>query len=290
MKRVYQYFLALALLASPFAFTSCDNALLDDDYYYNDLVTHAVNNYRFDFPNGTDYYTTYNWFYYNYPEATNSEFYEFMRIVGLDRTAYWNNYNNGNYNWNNNNTSRQDDQNDNLLAEAQTLTGEWEGSMSYEYTDDSTKQRKRDKYQANMKFFQYDSSKNSLGGNGVEVDTDAQGNTQTLEFSWYVNSDGSIYIRYTRSGTVFVLDARSNTNGFHLGYDSTRGYDTFYGTGYSTNTTDVFTIDLSRQRPATARSLSSLSTRALATQSFGKTETNNYAKNSEGAVNRLHVR
>ena len=102
--------------------------------------------------------------------------------------------------------------------------------MVYEYTDDSTKKRVSDQFKANMKFFQYNSSANSLGGNGVEVDTNAKGDQQTLAFSWYVNTDGNIYIKYTKSGNVFVLDSKSDKNGFHLGYEKEKGYDTFFGT------------------------------------------------------------
>ena len=47
--------------------------------------------------------------------------------------------------------------------------------MVYEYTDDSTKKRVSDQFKANMKFFQYNSSANSLGGNGVEVEYKCEG-------------------------------------------------------------------------------------------------------------------
>ena len=120
-----------------------------------------------------------------------------------------------------------------------------------------------------MKFFQYNSSANSLSGNGVEVDTDAQGNQQTLAFSWYVNNDGNIYLKYSRSGTVFVLDSKDEKKGFHLGYESAKGYDTFYGTAYSTNTTDVMKFDLVRQRPASAKAAPGVQTRAASQASLG---------------------
>ena len=41
-------------------------------------------------------------------------------------------------------TKDRKSQNNSLLEEARTLTGEWEGSMVYEYTDDSTKKRVSD--------------------------------------------------------------------------------------------------------------------------------------------------
>lgn len=88
MKRVTKFFLALAVVASPMVFTSCD----DDDpwnngYYYDDLVTNAVRNYNYQFPNGSDYYTAYNWFYYNYPDAYTEEFYQFMDALPTGTTT-----------------------------------------------------------------------------------------------------------------------------------------------------------------------------------------------------------
>ena len=281
MKRITKLFLALAIVASPLALTSCDDDFYDGDdyYYYNNLVTSAVRNYLYQYPNGSSYYTAYNWFYYNYPEATTSEFYAFMDAVGSNRY----------YNWDNNYRQEQNTQVSRLVQEAQTLTGEWAGSMTIEYTDDNTKQRMRNSFQANMKFFQYNSSANSLQGNGVEVDTDAQGNTQTLVFSWNVDNNGDIYIKYTNSGTIFRLDMKSTNEGFHLGYEQAKGYDTFFGTARSTNTTDVMSFNLARQRPANAKTENAL-TRASSKASFGSAKENDYAKNSAGAVNGLRKR
>lgn len=290
MKRVAKLFLALAVVASPMLFTSCDDYDDNGYYYYNDLVSRAVRNYRYDYSNGSDYYTAYNWFYANYPEAYTNEFYAFMDAIGSSRNAYWNSYNNGNYNWNNNYNNQYNSSNNQLVVEAQTLTGEWEGDMIYEYTNDQTHQRVRDQFKANMKFFQYDSSTNSLSGNGVEVDTNSKGETQTLNFSWYVNNDGNIYIKYTKSGTIFVLDKNKGNDGFHLGYEQGKGYDTFFGTGYSTNTTEVLKFNLARQRPASAKA-STLSTRVASQHtSFGKATQNDFAKFKVDAVDRLHER
>ncbi len=279
MRRISKFFLALAIVASPLALTSCDDDPWGDgSYYYNDLVTDAVRNYLREYPNGSSYYTAYNWFYYYYPEATTSEFYAFMDAVGY----------NSSYNWNNNYRQEENGQ-VNTLVEAQTLTGEWDGNMTLEYTDDTTHQRKRNSFRANMKFFQYNSSANSLQGNGVEVDTDAQGNTQTLAFSWKVLDNGNIEIKYTKTGTIFNLDINATNDGFHLGYDKTKGYDTFYGVARSTNTTDVMRFDLARQRPASAKAQNAL-TRASSKASFGSAKANDYAKNSAGAVNGLRER
>lgn len=272
--------MALAIVVSPLALTSCDDDLWgDNNYYYNDLVNDAVRNYLREYPSGSSYYTAYNWFYYYYPGATTPEFYAFMDAVG----------NNSSYNWNNNYRQEENGQVNKLVEEAQTLTGEWDGNMTVEYTDDATHQRKSNSFRANMKFFQYKSSANSLQGNGVEVDTDAQGNTQTLAFSWNVLDNGNIKIKYTKTGTIFILDVNATNDGFHLGYDETKGYDTFYGVARSTNTTDVMRFDLARQRPASAKAQNAL-TRASSKVSFGAAKANDYAKNSAGAVNGLRER
>ena len=280
MRRISKLFLALAIVAGPLTLASCDNDPWgDDNYYYNDLVSDAVRNYLREYPNGSSYYTAYNWFYYYYPEATTSEFYAFMDAVG----------NNNNYNWNNNYRQQENKQVNGLISEAQTLTGEWDGNMTVEYTDDATRQRKSDSFRANMKFFQYNSSANSLQGNGVEVDTDAQGKTKTLSFSWKVLDNGNIEIKYSKTGTIFILDINATNDGFHLGYDETKGYDTFYGVARSTNTTDVMRFDLARQRPANAKAAYAF-TRASSKASFGSAKENDYAKKSAGAVNGLHER
>ena len=280
MRRISKLFMALAIVASPLALTSCDDDPWGDgSYYYNDLVTDAVRNYLREYPSGSSYYTAYNWFYYYYPEATTSEFYAFMDAVGS----------NNNYNWNNNYRQQENKQVNGLISEAQTLTGEWDGNMTVEYTEDATQQRKSDSFKANMKFFQYNSSANSLQGNGVEVDTDAQGKTKTLSFSWKVLVNGNIEIKYSKTGTIFILDINATNDGFHLGYDETKGYDTFYGVARSTNTTDVMRFDLARQRPANAKAANAL-TRASSKASFGSAKENDYAEKSAGAVNGLHER
>ena len=280
MRRISKFFMALAIVASPLALTSCDDDPWgDNNYYYNDLVSNAVRNYLREYPSGSSYYTAYNWFYYYYPEATTSEFYAFMDAVGS----------NNNYNWNNNYRQQENKQVNGLISEAQTLTGEWDGNMTVEYTEDATQQRKSDSFKANMKFFQYNSSANSLQGNGVEVDTDAQGKTKTLSFSWKVLVNGNIEIKYSKTGTIFILDINATNDGFHLGYDETKGYDTFYGVARSTNTTDVMRFDLARQRPANAKAANAF-TRASSKASFGSAKENDYAKKSAGAVNGLHER
>ena len=111
----------------------------------------------------------------------------------------------------------------------------------------------------------------------------------TLAFSWKVLDNGNIEIKYTKTGTIFNLDINATNDGFHLGYDKTKGYDTFYGVARSTNTTDVMRFDLARQRPASAKAQNAL-TRASSKASFGAAKTNDYAKNSVRAVNGLRER
>ena len=54
--------MALAIVASPLALTSCDDDPWgDNNYYYNDLVSNAVRNYLREYPSGSSYYTAYNW-------------------------------------------------------------------------------------------------------------------------------------------------------------------------------------------------------------------------------------
>ena len=52
--------MALAIVASPLALTSCDDDPWgDNNYYYNDLVSDAVRNYLREYPSGSSYYTAY---------------------------------------------------------------------------------------------------------------------------------------------------------------------------------------------------------------------------------------
>lgn len=246
MKNFTKLFLALSLVATPVAFTSCDDDDIYSNYYYNDLVSEAVDNY-FNAGGTSNYYEAYNFFYTYYPEAYNDEFNAFMNVVmNANVQPYWNNYYDVNYNWNNNYSNTNTSADQQLVAEAQMLAGEWSGTMVYEYEDEATSKRVRDRFNANMKFYQYGSSSDVLKGHGTEVDTRSTGESQTLDFTWYIADDGDIYIQYTKSGAVFVFDAQSSTEGFHLGKENNNNYDTFFGTASSKNTTDVLSIDLKR--------------------------------------------
>ncbi len=271
MKQIAKYFMALTLLAMPFAFQSCsEREDISNYYYYDDLVTEAVNNYWYVYPGGTDYDTAYNWFVHYYPNATAAEFDAFMNQI--------------NFGYNN-------QKGDPIMEEVQVLSGEWAGDMTIEF-DGKTGQREAQTFHANMKFWQYASSKNSLGGNGQEVDTAADGSTQTLDFTWYVDKNGDIYIKY-KSGTIFRMNASSPNKGFHLGYEKEKGYDTFFGYGISTNTTDVFYIDLSRQSTSGAKG-KMIKARKLeninAGKIFGQAAVNESASHKAKAVSGLRAR
>ncbi|MDZ3817773.1 hypothetical protein [Prevotella bivia] len=280
MKRFTKLFLALALLSTPVTFTSCDSSYYEE--YGVSLVDNAINDFiasRL----SRDYRTAYNWFWYHYPEATNYEFDQFMSaiLVGFPNDAYWDDYNSNNYRWNNYYNNEINAQNNDLLAEAQALTGEWIGRIQYEYTDEQTNLRKVDQFTANMKFFQYNSAVNSVSGNGVEIDMNDKGETNTLEFAWYINTDGSIYIKYKRTGTIFILDASKQK--FHLGTEVGKSVDTFFGDAYSSNTTDYMKIDLER-----ASSRASVGKKT--TRSFGGATKNTFSDTSVGVANQLHIR
>ena len=94
--------------------------------------------------------------------------------------------------------------------------------------------RGKDEFYATMIFYQSGNRKNALSGSGVEIDEvyDGKGeveDSQTLEFTWYIDNNGDIYIRYAKSGATFVLDAGASQTGFHLGAEQGRDRYTFYG-------------------------------------------------------------
>ncbi len=191
-----------------------------------------------------------------------------------DQPHQWQWYDDYNgYHWNNNYNNEYNSQDQTLLQEAQTLCGEWEGTMKYTYTDDQTSKRVTDEYYTNMKFFQYNSSSNSLTGEGVEVDYLPSDPTQsqTLDFSWAIDEKtGDIYIKYKRSGTTFVMDADSKDHGFLLGLENVNSTnDVFFGWMIGTsNVDDVIYIDLERVNTY-AKGALGVSTNAETLKPFG---------------------
>ena len=129
-------------------------------------------------------------------------------------------------------------------------------------------------FNAEMTFYQAGDKVNSLSGNGVEVDyaDDGSNKSQTLKFTWYIDKNGDIYIRYNDSGATYVMDAGAKQYGFHLGPEDGKMFDTFYGYMIGTGKAkgDVMYIDLERYDPSGARK----KTRSAATDSvapgFGK--------------------
>ena len=160
IRKLSQLLALMALLAVPFALTSCD----DDDWYYDD---------------------------------------------------YWNGY----YPDDDNNGSEADQ----MVA---VLSGRWQGDMVYTYTDDNAKpgEKKRvsEKYAVEMTFYRSEDAKDRYAGQGVEVDRNDQGDTQALNFTWWIDTrNGDIYIKYTDSNTIFRMDAASTDYGYHLGQAAT---------------------------------------------------------------------
>lgn len=93
--------------------------------------------------------------------------------------------------WNNNdwnNGWQGGSQNNGLVEEAQLLTGEWYGPVTYSYLSDDGQSRQTDEFYADMKFFQYANTRDALSGEGVETDykhndDGSVADQQTLEFN-----------------------------------------------------------------------------------------------------------
>lgn len=120
--------------------------------------------------------------------------------------------------------------NQRLLEEAQTLVGDWNGNVQLSELASDGNSRNNYQFDANMIFYQDKNNRNSLSGNGIEIDyaTDGSDDQQTLKFSWYIDNNGDIYIKYA-SGATYVMDANASQYGFHLGPEQGKRYDTFFG-------------------------------------------------------------
>lgn len=202
-------------------------------------------------------------------------------FISCDDDDYWHDdyywyddYNHGGWGWNQGdwNNGSNGSQDDYLLSEALTLTGDWRGSVMLSKLAEDGQSRNNYRFNAEMTFYQAGNKVNSLSGNGVEVDyaDDGSNETQTLKFAWYIDKNGDIYIRYNDSGATYVMDAGAKQYGFYLGDE--RGQDVFYGYMIGTGKAkgDVMQIDLVRYDPSGARK----KTRSAATDSvapgFGK--------------------
>ena len=195
-------------------------------------------------------------------------------FTSCDDDDYWyDDYNHGDWGWNQGdwNNGSNGSQDDNLLSEAQTLIGEWRGSVMLSELAEDGQSRDNYSFNAEMTFYQTGNKVNTLCGDGIEQDyIEETGETQTLKFTWYIDNNGDIYIRYNKSGFTYVMDLGSSQSGFFLGEE--KGRDVFYGYMIGTGAAkgDVMYIDLERYDPSGARK----KTRSAATDSvapsFGK--------------------
>ena len=157
-----------------------------------------------------------------------------------DTYPWWYNYHEdgGRWDYGDNN---DDNPGNTLVDEAQVLNGEWNGTMAYTNGNDGT----TDQFYATMTFVQNNS--NAIKGTGTEYDyyRNADGsvaNSQTLHFTWYIDNNGDIYVKYD-SGSTFVMDMNASQHGFYL--DEARGV--FQGYMIGTNNSDLIYFDFTRQ-------------------------------------------
>lgn len=159
--------------------------------------------------------------------------------------------------WNNddwNNGSQGGSQNSDLVDMAQLLTGEWYGPVTYSYLSDDGQSRQTNEFYADMKFFQYANTRDALSGEGVETDyvyneDGTVKDQQTLEFSWYINNNMDLYIKYKDTGATYVMDYGSSQAGWHIGEEEGYNVDTFWGYMIGTGKVkgDILYINLLRQ-------------------------------------------
>lgn len=195
---------------------------------------------------------------------------------------WWSDYNGGNWGWNNDNWNNGGNYNGNddntLLTEAEVLNGEWDGTMVYTNGDDGTSST----FYANMTFVRNNS--NSIKGTGTEYDYVLDNNNevvdeQTLKFNWYIDeSTGDIYVRYTGSGSTYVMDISATQHGFYLDDDS----GVFRGYMIGTNNKDMIYFDFKRVTNNDAKQ----ATRATSFSSFGS----NLVKSLKGGATGLSKR
>ena len=159
-----------------------------------------------------------------------------------DSYPWWYNYHEDGGRWGYDNDYNDDNnQGNTLVDEAQVLNGEWNGTMAYTNGNDGT----TDQFYATMTFVQNNS--NAIKGTGTEYDyyrnaDGSVGNSQTLHFSWYIDNNGDIYVKYD-SGSTFVMDMNASQHGFYL--DEATGI--FRGYMIGTNNSDLIQFDFTRQ-------------------------------------------
>lgn len=189
-----------------------------------------------------------------------------------DDYGWYDDYNHGGWGWDQGgwNQGAQGSSNRDLLEEAQTLVGDWNGNVQLSELASDGNSRNNYQFDTNMIFYQDKNNSNSLSGNGIEIDyaTDGSDDQQTLKFSWYIDNNGDIYIKYA-SGATYVMDAKPSQYGFHLGPEQGKRYDTFFGymIGIGMAKGDIIYIDLERNSSNGARASRSSTSSG---SSFGK--------------------
>ena len=159
-----------------------------------------------------------------------------------DSYPWWYNYHEDGGRWGYDNDYNDDNnQGNTLVDEAQVLNGEWNGTMVYTNGSDGT----TNQFYATMTFVQNNS--NAIKGTGTEYDyyrndDGSVGNSQTLHFTWYIDNNGDIYVKYD-SGSTFVMDMNASQHGFYL--DEATGV--FRGYMIGTNNSDLIYFEFTRQ-------------------------------------------
>lgn len=131
------------------------------------------------------------------------------------------------------------------------LVGDWVGTVKLQELDENGNANNY-QFDANMIFYQ--DRRNAITGNGVEIDkaTDENGQptSQTLKFTWSIADNNNIYIKYSDSGSTYLLDANASEDGygFHLGPENGYRNDTFFGYMIGTGSVkgDLMYIDMER--------------------------------------------
>ncbi len=188
---------------------------------------------------------------------------------------YWyDNYRDGWYNWSDDNYDNGFDtkgnNEDDLIQQAEMLSGTWEGTMEFYNAEEGT----TSKFNAQLTF-SHDYSK-SIKGVGTEYDylTDESGkiiDEQNLKFKWYISEDkkygGNIYIKYNANsgseGGTYVMDAHASEKGFYLDKDSFEGYM------YGTNASSANYIYINMRRVTSENSAKAATRANLTINSFG---------------------
>lgn len=162
-------------------------------------------------------------------------------LTGCDDDPWYDDYNWRYHNWyghyDHGRSQGQGQGNSSIEDEGACLIGSWVGQMVYTYPDDNGNIGKA-QFDAEM-IFRLNSNNVYTEGVGTEIDR-AGDETQTLAFTWYIDSYGNIYVRYTNTGKTFKLDVESTTKGFYL--------DDSQFNGYMVAQTDVEEIEFSFQR------------------------------------------